>query len=150
MGISMSEDKNRLTAPDHIIELANNVFRQAFGRRALVGKPDREAAPKQADQLFFDWLDTVYRTGEIFHGQDVLAYLHRINSGRLDPYYYNFTSQATRYAAGAMGCTTSASVRLANVRNAYGKGKPAPNQTPLAARNSYWPGSVLPPASTSW
>ncbi|RFP65705.1 PAS domain-containing protein [Hymenobacter lapidiphilus] len=92
----------RLSGPDHVIELANDAFRQAFGGRELVGRPYREAAPELADQSFFDWLDTVYRTGETYHGQEVRAELDRTNTGQLEPSYYNFTYQATRDAAGAV------------------------------------------------
>ncbi|MGY3091055.1 signal transduction histidine kinase [Hymenobacter sp. UYAg731] len=92
----------RLTGPDHVIELANDAFRQAFGHRQLVGRPYREAAPELAGQSFFDWLDGVYRTGDTFYGNEVPTRLDRTNSGRLDDGYFNFTYQATRDAAGAV------------------------------------------------
>ena len=92
----------RLAGPDHMVELANDAFRQAFGGRPLVGRRYRDAAPELADQGFFDQLDRVYRTGETYHGNEVLARLDRTNSGRLEPGYYNFIYQATRDATGAV------------------------------------------------
>ncbi|WP_167852022.1 PAS domain-containing sensor histidine kinase [Hymenobacter elongatus] len=92
----------RLAGPDHIIEMANDAFRQTFGFREMVGRPYREAAPELAGQPFFDWLDEVYRTGKTHYGNEVPALLDRTNSGRLDPGYFNFIYQATRDAAGAV------------------------------------------------
>ncbi|SMB82026.1 PAS/PAC sensor signal transduction histidine kinase [Hymenobacter roseosalivarius DSM 11622] len=92
----------RLSGPDHVIELANDAFRQAFGFRELVGKTYREAAPELTNQRFFDWLDEVYRTGKTYHGNEVPAHLDRTNSGQLEPSYFNFTYQATHDAAGAV------------------------------------------------
>jgi len=92
----------RLAGPDHVIELANDAFRQVFGHRELVGKPYREAAPELASQSFFDLLDGVYRTGETYRGNEVPARIDRTNAGRLDDGYFNFICQATRDAAGAV------------------------------------------------
>lgn len=92
----------RLSGPDHVIERANDAFRQAFGFRELVGKTYREAAPELTNQRFFDWLDEVYRTGQTYHGNEVPASLDRTNSGQLEPSYFNFTYQATHDAAGAV------------------------------------------------
>ncbi|MEJ7665238.1 MAG: PAS domain-containing protein [Hymenobacter sp.] len=92
----------RLTGPDHVIELANHAFRQAFGGRPLLGRPYREAAPELADQFFFDWLDEVYRTGHTHYGTEVPARLDRADATPAGTGYFNFTYQATRDATGAV------------------------------------------------
>ncbi|RZK22219.1 MAG: PAS domain-containing sensor histidine kinase [Hymenobacter sp.] len=65
-----------------------------------MGRTYREAAPELADQQVFERLDEVYRTGESFHGREMLVYLDRTNSRRLDPCYFNFAYQAIREADG--------------------------------------------------
>ncbi|WP_226930185.1 PAS domain-containing sensor histidine kinase [Hymenobacter siberiensis] len=89
-----------LQGPTHVIELANEGFRRAFGHRPLVGRTYRAAAPELADQHLFEHLDAVYRTGEAFRASEMLVHLDQTNSGQLDPFYYNFVYQATREATG--------------------------------------------------
>ena len=91
-----------LHGPTHQIELANEGFRQAFGHRLLLGRAYREAAPELADQLVFDQLDAVYRTGEPFRASEMQLNLDHTNSGQLTPFYYDLIYQATRTADGAV------------------------------------------------
>ncbi len=91
-----------LEGPAHTFALANPLYQQLFGGRPLVGKPIRAALPELEGQPFFGLLDEVYRTGETFYGNEVLAHLDRTNSGRPEPVYFNFIYQATRDAAGAV------------------------------------------------
>ena len=89
-----------LTGPRHVVELANEDFRQLFGNRELVGKPYAEATPELVDQQFIDLLDAVYRTGETYYGRQAPAYIDRRNTGETELLYFDFTYQATRDAAG--------------------------------------------------
>ena len=91
-----------LHGPTHQIELANEGCRQAFGHRPLLGRAYREAAPELADQLVFDQLDAVYRTGEPFRASEMRLNLDHTNSGQLTPFYYNLIYQATRTADGTV------------------------------------------------
>ncbi|SNC68043.1 PAS domain S-box-containing protein [Hymenobacter gelipurpurascens] len=84
----------------HVIELANESFKQMFGNRELIGKPYSEAVPELGEQGFIDLLDKVYQTGETHYGNEVLAYIDRTNSGQREPLYFNFTYQATHTPAG--------------------------------------------------
>ena len=92
----------RLAGPTHVLELANNGFRQAFGQRELLARPIREALPELAGQFFFERLDEVYHTGEPFRAVEMPIRLDRTNSGKLELGYYHFTSQALRDAAGTI------------------------------------------------
>ncbi|QNH60925.1 PAS domain-containing sensor histidine kinase [Hymenobacter sediminicola] len=91
-----------LRGPDHVVELVNEGFRQMFGGRAMEGKPYREAVPELQDQPFFDLLDEVYRTGETYYGNEVLAYIKRTNSDQREALHFNFIYQATRDAVGSI------------------------------------------------
>ncbi len=95
-----------LEGPAHTFALANPLYQQLFGGRPLLGKAVREALPELAGQPFFGLLDDVYRTGETFYGNEVVAHIDRTNSGRPEPVYFNFIYQATRDAAGAVAGVT--------------------------------------------
>jgi PAS domain S-box-containing protein len=49
---------------DHVFELANTLFRQFVGNKAVINKSVREAVPELEGQGFFQLLDNVYATGE--------------------------------------------------------------------------------------
>ena len=61
-----------LEGPEHQFTYANEAYRQLVGiDRELKGKPAREALPEVAGQGFFELLDGVYETGEIYKGDEV-------------------------------------------------------------------------------
>lgn len=60
-----------LLGPDHRFELTNAAYDRLIGRRAPQGVPLREVLPEIAAQGFIDLLDSVYASGEAFHGQNV-------------------------------------------------------------------------------
>lgn len=86
-----------LRGPDHTYEFANELYLQLIGRRDIIGKPIREALPELEGQKFFEILNTVYKTGEPFIGNEMLAKLDRGN-GKLENCFFNFTYQANRDA----------------------------------------------------
>ncbi|MBM6593168.1 PAS domain-containing protein [Microvirga pudoricolor] len=57
-----------LTGPRHVFHMANHPYRHLVGRRALTGRPVREAFPEVEGQGFFELLDRVYETGDAFTG----------------------------------------------------------------------------------
>ncbi|WP_375419539.1 ATP-binding protein [uncultured Hymenobacter sp.] len=88
-----------LTGPAHVIELANVGFRQTLGHRPVANKTWRDALPELSQQHLFEALDDVYRTGETYFAYERMVRIDRTNSGRLDPFHFNFIYQATRDAA---------------------------------------------------
>jgi PAS domain S-box-containing protein len=83
-----------LRGPHHIYELANEKYAQLIGNRDLIGKPIREALPELAETGLFEILDTVYKTGEPFIGNEMPVSLQRAN-GKLEESILNFIYQAS-------------------------------------------------------
>jgi len=55
-----------MQGPDHVVEFINDAHRRIFDSATWIGKPIREAFPSIADQGFFEQLDRVYASGEMF------------------------------------------------------------------------------------
>ncbi|QDU31571.1 Sensor histidine kinase TmoS [Anatilimnocola aggregata] len=66
-----------LRGPDHVFELANDAYRSLVGQRQLIGRAVRDAFPELAGQGYFELLDRVYATGEVFSGTNLQAFLHQ-------------------------------------------------------------------------
>jgi PAS domain S-box-containing protein len=66
-----------LRGPEHIFELANPAYLQLIGHRDVIGKPAREALPEVEGQGFFEYLDLVYATGQVFTGNGLKVGLQR-------------------------------------------------------------------------
>ena len=81
-----------LRGPQHVLELANEMYLQMAGNRDIVGKSIREAFPELEGQGFYELLDKVYTTGEPFVGHGILAQLDTGN-GQLKDVYLNFVYQ---------------------------------------------------------
>ena len=60
-----------LHGPDHVFEFVNEAYARLFGDRDFVGRSVRDVFPDLAGQGVYDWLDTVYATGERFVAQQV-------------------------------------------------------------------------------
>lgn len=60
-----------MRGPDHVFELTNAAYRQLTGNRDLVGRSAREALPDLRDQVYFELLDEVYRTGKPYEGRSL-------------------------------------------------------------------------------
>ena len=87
-----------LRGPQHVHELANEMYLQLAGRDVL-GKSIREALPELEGQGFFELLDNVYTTGEPFIGNELPAKLDKGN-GKLEEVYLNFVYQPSHNSEG--------------------------------------------------
>jgi PAS domain S-box-containing protein len=80
--------------PDYVYELANPLTLQLLGTdRPIVGKSFLEALPEMEGQVFLNLLNSVYRTGQPFVGNEIPAQIDRNNDGTLEQRYLNFVYQ---------------------------------------------------------
>lgn len=93
-----------LRGPDHIIELANPLTCQAWGRAEdqVLERPLFEALPELRDQPFKSLLDEVLRTGVPYVGKEVPARFDRRGDGTYDIVYFNFVYAPLRGLDGAI------------------------------------------------
>lgn len=87
-----------LKGPDHVYELANELYLQLIGKRDIIGKSVKEVLPELETQGIFEILDTVYKTGESFSANEMLIKFDRYGNGKLKEVYLNFIFQARRNA----------------------------------------------------
>lgn len=82
-----------LTGPDLIIEIANDISLDLWGRDAsIIGKKLLEAMPEMEWQPAYKELLKVYSTGVTYEGKEVVAYLKK--NDVLEKVYVNFTYKA--------------------------------------------------------
>ncbi len=91
-----------LTGPDHVFQMHNDAYAQLIGHRDITGKPIREALPELADQGYFEFLDSVYATGEPHEGRASRVQLQRSPDAPLESVFLNFLYQPIRDAEGAV------------------------------------------------
>lgn len=82
--------------PNHQYELVNKRYQQLFEGRELLGKPVAEALPEIVDQGFIELLDNVYKSGETYIAEEILAMLDKDNDGQLEEGYFTFSFQPIR------------------------------------------------------
>ena len=87
-----------LDGPNFIFELANPPYQKLFPGRKLIGRPLLEALPELKDQLIWDILKNVYKTGNTFEGKELLVPMAREANGPIEDRYFTFIYQA-RYDA---------------------------------------------------
>ncbi len=85
-----------LRGPEHIFELANQLYLQLVGGRAIVGLPIRQALPELEGQGIYELLDRVRSSGEPFVGKEILLRVDRLGTGALDEGYFSFIYQPMR------------------------------------------------------
>ena len=78
--------------PNHVHELANNLYQNLGYKRNVIGKSFKEVFPEFADQGFFKLLDNVYTSGEAYIGKEIPVLLAE-NAGTNKKAYYNFIYQ---------------------------------------------------------
>ena len=88
-----------LRGPQHVYELANEMYLQLVGNRDVLGKPIREALPELEGQGFYELLDNVYLTGEPFIGNELPVKVVTGNGG-LEEIYMNVVYQPARNSEG--------------------------------------------------
>jgi len=89
-----------LSGPAHVFQMHNTAYAQLIGHRHITGKTIREALPEVAGQGYFEFLDSVYATGEAYEGRASEIQLQRTPAGPLETVYLNFIYQPIRDAAG--------------------------------------------------
>jgi two-component sensor histidine kinase len=89
-----------LSGPHHVFQMHNAAYAQLIGHRTLSGKPIREALPELVGQGYYEFLDTVYETGEPHEGRASRVQLQRSPDGPLETVYLNFIYQPIRDASG--------------------------------------------------
>jgi PAS domain S-box-containing protein len=85
-----------LRGEQHEFEFVNPRYQALFPGRILVGRTVAEAIPEAVEQGFIGLLDEVYRTGQPFHGTEVLLQVQRPDSDEMEQVYLNFIYQASR------------------------------------------------------
>lgn len=91
-----------LTGPDHVFQIHNSAYAQLIGHRDISGKPIREALPEVQGQGYFEFLDSVYATGEPYEGRASRVQLQRTPEGPLESRFLDFIYQPIRDARGAV------------------------------------------------
>ena len=89
-----------LSGPNHVFEMHNPAYAQLIGHRDITGKPVRDALPEVVGQGHYDFLDSVYATGEPHEGRASLVQLQRAPGAPLETVYLNFIYQPIRSPAG--------------------------------------------------
>ncbi|GAA0638522.1 sensor histidine kinase [Brevundimonas lenta] len=89
-----------LDGPDHVFQMHNPAYAQLIGHRDLTGKPIRDALPELAGQGYYEFLDTVFVTGEPHEGRGSLVQLQRTPGAPLENVFLNFIYQPIRDADG--------------------------------------------------
>ena len=83
-----------LKGPDHVYELANELYLQLIDKKNIIGKTVKEVLPELEPQGIFEILDTVYQTGKTFTANEMLIKLDLEGNGKLNDVYLNFIYQA--------------------------------------------------------
>jgi signal transduction histidine kinase/CheY-like chemotaxis protein len=91
-----------LRGENHVVELANEAFDEMVGKRDMVGKTAREAAPDLVGQGFIEVADAVYRTGQPFSGRGMPAQVVREPGQPPVQVYVNIMYQPLREADGTI------------------------------------------------
>ncbi|MEJ0039712.1 MAG: ATP-binding protein [Gammaproteobacteria bacterium] len=92
-----------MRGPEHLVEFINDAHRVVFGSEDWIGKTIREAFPSIEGQGFFEELDNVYASGEIFEARDAEVRFRRTPRGAEEIHYFNFTYAPLFDPGGAIG-----------------------------------------------
>ncbi|WP_245365690.1 hybrid sensor histidine kinase/response regulator [Neorhizobium galegae] len=91
-----------LRGPQHVFEIANAAYQTLVGRTDLLGRPVRSALPDVEGQGFFELLDQVYESGEVYSAHGARLDLQRPGGGGIDALYLDFIYQPLRDSEGAV------------------------------------------------
>ena len=86
--------------PQHVFEFANASYVRLTGKRELIGKSVAVAFPEIVAQGFVDLLDTCYRTGEPYIGENVEILLISQTDQLAEHRLLNFVYQPVRDSSG--------------------------------------------------
>ena len=84
-----------LKGPQHIFELANDMYMHLAQNNDVVGKSIRQVFPELEGTAIYELLDHVYSTGEPFVTNEMLVKLNKGNE-KLDENYFNLVYQPSR------------------------------------------------------
>ncbi len=90
-----------LSGPNHRYTLANPPYLALTGRDDILGRSVRDVFPELAGQGIFELLDGVYRTGEVFVGDELPMQLDRDGDGVPEEVYFTFVYAPFRATNGA-------------------------------------------------
>lgn len=85
-----------LSGPEHVFQMHNDAYAQLIGHRDIAGKTIRAALPELEGQNYFEFLDSVYETGEPYEGRESRAMLQRERGADLEEVFVNFIYQPIR------------------------------------------------------
>jgi signal transduction histidine kinase/DNA-binding response OmpR family regulator len=88
--------------PQHVYELQNHAHHRLAGFRDIIGKPVRDALPELAGQQFFELLDQVFASGEVFVGQALPLAVAPASGGAATLRYIDFVYQPIVDESGAV------------------------------------------------
>ena len=91
-----------LSGPDHVFQMHNAAYAQLIGHRDISGKPIGEALPEVQGQGYFEFLDSVFATGEPYEGRASRVQLQRTPGAPLESRFLDFIYQPIRDATGAV------------------------------------------------
>lgn len=91
-----------LRGPEHVVQIANNTYRQLVGQRDVVGMRVADAFPEVVGQGFFELLDQVYQTGEPYVGRRERIRLRRRPDAPPEEVYVDFIYQPIFEADGTI------------------------------------------------
>jgi PAS domain S-box-containing protein len=91
-----------MSGPDHVVEFVNDAHRRVFNSHAWVGKTIRDAFPSLAGQGFFEELDKVYATGEVFQAHGAEVHYQRLKDGPIETRYLDFIYAPVTDESGAI------------------------------------------------
>lgn len=86
--------------PDHVFELANDLYYQLVGRRDIIGKTVLDALPEMRGQGFIELLDGVIATGEPHVAVEMPVVLNRTAGSPPETRLVTFVFQPLREANG--------------------------------------------------
>lgn len=82
-----------LRGPEHVYEMANPGYQQLIGHRDVIGKTIRDALPDITGQGYFELLDKVYQTGEVYIGRESAVEFQYAPDSPLEKRIVNFVFQ---------------------------------------------------------
>jgi PAS domain S-box-containing protein len=83
-----------LRGPEHVFEMANALYRQMVGGRALIGKSMRAALPELEGQGVFELLDRVYQSGRAYVGKGQKLHLQQDGRRGYEELFLDFAYMA--------------------------------------------------------
>jgi len=91
-----------LDGPRHVFQMHNAAYAQLIGHRDIAGRPIRDALPELEGQGYYEFLDSVFATGEPYQGRGSLVQLQRKPGAPLENVWLTFIYQPIRDASGAV------------------------------------------------